>query len=170
VLVSLAVVFALVAVPAYAATRSPAPVEGLVAMTSSSCTFDHHSDPGRTHVASPSYSVDPPSGGDHLPVAALPGAYWQDAPPVGQLVHSLEHGYVVLWVGSGVDEAGRAAIETVRARFARDLIVVPHVGAQPAVAATAWGTRLLCGTVEPAALRAFITEFRDKGPERVPHG
>jgi hypothetical protein len=39
-----------------------------------------------------------------------------------------------------------------------------------AVAATAWGTRMLCDAVEAEPLLRFFDEHVGKGPEDVPRG
>src|SRR5260370_41524469 len=56
--------------------------------------------PVGTHVA---YSTNPPTGGQHYDTTAHAGFYdTSNAPTDGYLVHSLEHGAVVLWYNSKV--------------------------------------------------------------------
>src|SRR5437867_10964397 len=62
------------------------------------CTTDTRADPGRNHVSDPNYRVNPPAGGDHNPRPADAGVYEEATAPLdGNLVHALEHGFVVLW-------------------------------------------------------------------------
>jgi hypothetical protein len=139
-------------------------------VTTGSCSLDEKTDPGRLHVKSPSYAVDPPSGGDHHRVPAKPGIYAApDAPPDGELVHSQEHGYVVLWYSPQLPDHEMATLLSVAHRFRKDVLVIPRPSLQVQVAATAWHRRLLCGRVEAAALATFIETYRNKGPERIPH-
>ena len=63
-------------------------------------------DLGREHVtpeqvASYAYNSNPPTSGSHLPTWIKPGVY--DAPQSeGELIHSLEHGFVIISYNCGV--------------------------------------------------------------------
>jgi hypothetical protein len=93
-----------------------------------------------------------------------------DAPPDGQLVHSLEHGYVVAWHQPDLDSAQQQQLQELQEANPDDVLVVEREGLQVPVAATAWGRRLLCQEVEPAALSRFVEEYVGKGPEDVERG
>ena len=126
---------------------------------------------GRNHVPSPTYRVNPPAGGDHSAEATAAGVYTvADLPPDGAVVHAMEHGYVVLW---HVPELPAEQVEQLRAlarRYPRDVLLVPRPGMPTQVAATAWHRRLLCGAApDLAALEKFVVDFRNQGPEKVPH-
>jgi hypothetical protein len=140
------------------------------AFPAGSCSFDRRSDPGREHVTSaPTYAVDPPAGGPHLPIPAPAGVYRPDnAPSDGYLVHSLEHGYVIIWYDERLAAPPESVVHDLR-QYARDVIIAPRNLGNLAIAATAWHARLLCDDVELSQLRAFVTTFRNQGPERVPH-
>ena len=140
-----------------------------VSASAGSCQADTRSDPGSSHVQNPTYGVDPPSGGDHDPVPAAAGTYGSATPRDGQLVHSLEHGYVVVWYRPGLAAADMAMVADTVARFSRDVLLVPRAALPVRVAATAWHQRLLCDEVDPAVLARFIDEYRNNGPERIPH-
>lgn len=143
-------------------------------LESGNCDFDTRSDrdqgQGSNHVPAPTYSVEPPAGGDHLAEAAGPGRYSvREAPPDGQIVHSMEHGYVVLWHRPDADEATMKVLNDIAARHERDILVVPRASLPGSVVATAWHNRLSCGATDPAALELFVRTYTNKGPERVPH-
>lgn len=145
----------------------------IAAMTSGTCEYDTESDPGRAgeHIPNPRFSVNPPSGGVHTPAVARAGRYnGQSAPPEGQLVHSLEHGYVVLWHRPDLPEEELAVLEQLFENNDEDVLVVPRANMPVPVAATAWQRRLLCDEVERESLARFINEFVGKGPEKVPRG
>ncbi|MBW3537798.1 MAG: DUF3105 domain-containing protein [Actinobacteria bacterium] len=145
----------------------------IAAMTAGTCEYDTESDPGRAgeHVSNPSFSVNPPSGGVHTPAVASAGRYnEQNAPPDGQAVHSLEHGYVVLWYRPDLPEDQVAVLEQLFENNDEDVLVVPRANMPVPVAATAWQRRLLCDEVERESLARFISEFVGKGPEKVPRG
>jgi hypothetical protein len=136
-----------------------------------SCSLDRRADPGAEHVDDATYDVIPPSGGDHHRVPAPVGIYEEhNRPPLGYLVHALEHGYVVLWHQPDASDDVRSRLRTVAARHPRDVIVAPLRMDEVEVAATAWTRRLLCSIVDVEILDAFVREARNRGPERVPHG
>lgn len=139
-------------------------------LTAGSCEFDTRSDRGATHVASPVYRVNPPSGGDHSSAVAAAGVYSEpDVPGDGELVHALEHGYVILWHRPDLTETQRGVLDDVATGFERDTLIVPRGSLETPVAATAWHRRLLCREVEGEALTRFVREYRNQGPEKIPH-
>ncbi len=143
-------------------------------LTAGDCTFDTRSDrtnpAPNNHVPNPTYAVNPPAGGNHLTQAADAGTYEQgNVPPDGQLVHSLEHGYVIIWHRPDLTEPERQAIRQVASQFERDVLIVPRPTLPTKVASTAWGRRLLCPAPEIGPLEEFIRAYRNQGPEKVEH-
>lgn len=143
-------------------------------LTSGSCRVDGASDrdsgTGRNHVASPSFKVDPPAGGNHTAQAASAGEFTAtDVPADGQIVHALEHGYVALWYRPDVPDDTVETLQRLRSDFDRDVLLIPRTNLPAPVAATAWHHRLLCDTAETEALGRFVRAYRNEGPERVPH-
>jgi hypothetical protein len=137
----------------------------------------------RNHTGSLDVKVDykdnPPTTGDHYDIPAEDGLY-SDAPSDLELVHSLEHGRVIVWVKPNQP---REAREQVRALFDEDtyqMLLVPRSKMPHAVAATAWnadptpngtGRTLACPRWNDQvvdALRTFRDEHRSNGPEPVP--
>jgi hypothetical protein len=125
------------------------------------------------------YRGNPPTLGRHYQLAAQDGLY-QDAPPDVALVHTMEHGRVIVWAKPSLPEEARA---TLRAFFEEDdyqLVLTPRADMPYAVAATAWnaeptpgGTGRTLGCPEwsddvVGALRAFRDEHRGRGPEAIP--
>jgi hypothetical protein len=125
------------------------------------------------------YRDNPPTNGRHYQVPAEDGLY-HEAPTDEQLVHTLEHGRVIVWAKPSLPEETR---QSIRALFDEDdyqMVVVPRSRMQPAVAATAWnrdpdpggtGRTLACprwneNVVD--AIRTFRDEHRSNGPEPVP--
>jgi hypothetical protein len=139
-------------------------------LTAGGCRVDSASDPGAEHVSSPTYRVNPPAGGDHLPSAAPAGFYEPGQQPEdGAAVHSLQHGYIDIWYQPGLDKAALDQVRTLFDAYAKDVLVLPRPSLTQPVAATAWHHRLLCGSVDTAALTTFVTTYRNQGPEKVPH-
>lgn len=144
------------------------------ALTSGSCRVDGKSDrdsgTGRNHVASPTFSVDPPAGGDHTAQAASAGEFTSSTlPSDGQIVHAMEHGYVAVWYRPGIPSDSLDTLRALRNEFDRDVLLLPRPTLPVPVAATAWHQRLLCDMAEAESLRRFVGAYRNKGPERVPH-
>lgn len=145
------------------------------ALTSGSCEVDTENDPtaaqGQNHVQNPSFSVNPPAGGNHLASAARAGVYDGTAVPAeGQLVHSLEHGYVIAWHQPDLDAEQKKQLEEFQAEHRDDVIVAERPDLPVPFAATAWGERLLCQEVEAAPLERFFDEHVGNGPEDVDRG
>lgn len=139
-------------------------------LTAGSCSYDTDADSltSNNHVPPARYRVDPPAGGDHDPSPAPAGIYddeGQTPPADANLVHSLEHGLVVLWHRPDLTEAETSAVREVFDNHSDDVIVVPRASLDVKVAATSWGRRLLCGEVEPDRLSEFVDLYRDKSPE-----
>ena len=165
----------LAAVGIYIVQDRRAAAELRTVLTDGSCTVDTESDPtagpGANHISSPIFSVNPPAGGNHLASAAKGGVYAGAAAPAdGLLVHSLEHGYIVIWHDPALADEQRSQLETFQGSHAGDVIVVARAGMRTPVAATAWNQRLLCGEVEPATLSRFLDEYVGEGPENVQRG
>ena len=134
---------------------------------------------GSPHVADGTpvvYSSNPPSSGPHY----NSWANFQEFNHVvddGNLVHSLEHGAVLLLYScQGVAcDAIVPALRTVRNGIADDplcdpairtrVILAPRVANDATVAASAWGYIYRADCVDPVSLTAFINDHYAKGPE-----
>jgi hypothetical protein len=142
-------------------------------LTATGGTVDERFDEGSAHVASPTYTVDPPAGGDHMPTAAKADVYTAAAvPPDGTVVHAMEHGYVVVWYRPDLRGDDLAALRRVFDTYPRDVLIVPRASltkTDTPVVATAWHHRLLLPTVAAAPLLDFTALYRNEGPEKIPH-
>jgi hypothetical protein len=129
--------------------------------------FDEITDAKLSHVANPTYEVEPPAGGPHTPTAAPPGFYKPGKQPSdGQLVHSMEHGFVVVWYKADLGEAELDVLADIGERYSNETLIVPRSSLRGEIAVTAWHHRLLCKRIDAAAIAKFIEDFRDKGPEK----
>lgn len=126
-------------------------------------------DQGQAHVRPGqrvNYDSDFPTSGPHDPEPTMPGVYADPQPPE-KLVHSLEHGNIVIYY----DQPGEATMTTLQA-WARQfpglwdgLVVVPFEGLGEEVVLTAWTKKLVQPTFEPEAAATFIDAYRGRGPE-----
>ena len=139
----------------------------------------------RLHTEAPGVKVEhrgnPPTLGRHWPPGyQAEDGFYEEAPADEALVHTMEHGRVIVWVKPTLSAEGQ---ESVRAMFDEDsyqLVVTPRVAMPYAVAATAWnrdpepggtGRTLGCPRWDDGvtdALRTFRDEHRGNGPEPIP--
>lgn len=132
---------------------------------------------GREHVApgSPlSYGTMPPTSGPHY-ATATPAGFYAQTPPLGSLVHSLEHGAVIVYYVPERLAQDKDAEEHLRALALRHrnpwagVIVAPHPapGSDPEhpYVLTAWTVMLRLPEYDPARVEAFLAEYLGRGPE-----
>ncbi len=143
---------------------------------SGSCAYDAKADPdggaGNNHVTGDlTYKVNPPAGGNHNPSPASPGIFTADStPPDSRIVHALEHGYIAIWYRPDISPAQLTELQGLANRSIKDVLLVPRASlTDTPVAATAWHRRLMCDRPDIAALEKFVTSYRNKGPEKIPH-
>jgi Protein of unknown function (DUF3105) len=161
------------AIPSSSPTASPGASASAAAgpTTLPGCaSLEAPADEGRAHVAdgeTVSYGSYPPTSGPHAVTPAAPGWY-AEMPPVEQLVHSLEHGFVVVY-RSGLKASEEAAL---KARFERlvaqgygGLISVPEPSIKDPMTLTAWNRLQRCVRAEPAAFEGFVREHYAQAPE-----
>ena len=132
-----------------------------------------HIAPGPTHEP---YNTDPPTSGPHYSIPAKAGFY-TDALPDEQLVHNLEHGYVVIWynaddltpderallvadIGGAMKVAGNSP-----STGTPKLIAVPRPTLKYRLALSTWGRLDVLPRFDQQEILRFIAAFRDKSPE-----
>ena len=127
-------------------------------------------DEGRAHIAdgeTASYGSYPPTSGPHSVTPADPGWY-ETLPPVEQLVHSLEHGFVVLY-RAGLDPADEAALkvrfDALVAEGFGGLVSVPDDSIKDPMTLTAWDRLQRCVRAAPDAFEGFVREHYAQSPE-----
>jgi len=126
------------------------------------------------------YASKPPTSGQHYQAPAEDGAY-EDPPDVKELVHTLEHGRILIWFKKNLPGDQRAALKAYYDEDTYQMVLTPDTtGMTYAVAATAWnrdpqpnGTGQLLGCSELndevfTAIESFKDENRSRGPEPVP--
>jgi hypothetical protein len=125
------------------------------------------------------YQDNPPTNGRHYQIPAEDALYSQ-APTDEELVHTLEHGRVIVWAKPNLPEETRQALRALYDEDDYQMVLVPRRNMEPAVAATAWnrdpepggtGRTLACDRWNENvvdAIRTFRDEHRSNGPEPVP--
>jgi len=154
----------------YAVSQSLKPKHGVNVPVMASA---QHIEIGEQHEP---YNSDPPTSGPHYAQPAEAGFY-EEALPDEQLVHNLEHGYVVIWYNcTGLEETACESFkEKIRGVMnqaggvgissSTKLIAVPRLSLPGTIAATTWGRLYQPETFDPDELLVFIKEFRNKAPE-----
>jgi hypothetical protein len=124
-----------------------------------------------------SYNSNPPTSGPHYP-NSLPAGFYHEADaaalpdyPVGFLVHSLEHGYVIFWYNCNLlSEEGcvelKGQIQGVMDQFGGvKVIAFPWEAIDVPLAMTSWGRLQLFETFDEGQARAFVERNRFRAPE-----
>ena len=162
-------------------TKIPAQKETSLekAAAAAECELKTYPSEGNAHTTDAArwkYKTNPPTSGTHDPVAAKEGLYEPgNSPPVGMSVHALEHGFIDLQYKPGTPKETIDKLETLGSEalgFGTEgyhvLVFENTTKMKPAVAATAWTHALTCPTMDDGvydAVRAFRTEYTNKGPE-----
>ena len=121
------------------------------------------------------YESNPPSIGAHYQEWPDDDIY-EEAPPTTHVVHTLEHGRILIWLNPNLPEDQRAQFKALYEEDPYHVIMLPHAELEDPFAVTAWvgqstGHTLRCDEVTENtwdAIRAFKEKYRDKAPEFVP--
>jgi hypothetical protein len=120
------------------------------------------------------YKTNPPTSGNHFPTWYDDGIYAPgDAPELGKLVHTLEHGRIDVQYKRGTPEETVLQLEALLGETEgyHMLLFQNPTNMDAQVAATAWGQSLTCPEMNDKvfdALRTFRDSYLDQGPEAVP--
>ena len=122
------------------------------------------------------YNSNPPTSGPHYADPAQAGFY-DEAPVDEQLVHSLEHGYVIIWYNcsalsdaqcsqlkSQIKEVMQAAGTSSITQTSK-LIAVPRQNMDTELALTTWGRLDAFDAFDRQRFLNYVKAFRDQAPE-----
>ena len=152
------------------------------AVEAAGCRTSSERSRSREHITDPNQTVDyrtnPPTDGRHFVEWADDGIY-DEAPPDERLVHTLEHGRVIVWFKPSLPEQARANLKAFFDADSYQMVMVPRRDMPYDVAASAWnrdptpngtGRLLSCPKYSEGvfdALRLFREQNRSNGPEPV---
>jgi hypothetical protein len=140
-------------------------------------------DEGNTHIQDEfakdvNYKTNPPTSGDHFasPTETASGALaagaYREYPPVGRVVHAMEHGRVEIQYSPDLPEEDQLAIKGVFEESPQSVVLFPNPNMPYEVAVTAWTQLAGCDKFEGRATLDTIRDFRDTyrglGPEPFP--
>jgi hypothetical protein len=117
-------------------------------------------------VASTQYNSNPPTSCQHLETWVRAGIY-PEPQEEGELIHSLEHGYVIIHYASDAAQLAPQLEAAARAKGLKKLIVVPRPQLAHGIALTAWGAIDTMEEFDQARIERFIDFYRDHGPEQT---
>jgi hypothetical protein len=127
---------------------------------------------GRDHIKlgdpTPSYETFPPTSGPHSPQWAEYG-YYEKPLPFELLVHSLEHGDIVIYYKSTVNAETKEHLKYLSnfRKKGSGVIVVPNDEIQGEVVTTAWTKRMILSTFNEEKIGKFINDNIYEGPEKL---
>lgn len=126
---------------------------------------------GKNHVPDGTkvdYNSNPPTSGPHYATPQTAGIY--DRPvPDGNLVHSMEHGAVILWYKSDIQATESAQLKALFSSISvSKKIMVPRDNLDVPVALTSWGRLLKLQTIDESQIKAFMETNEDRGLEKAP--
>lgn len=126
-----------------------------------------------THVEAGSdidYETLPPTGGPHYS-STVDAGFYEEPQPYGSLVHTLEHGAVVVYydpaqLSSAAEEELRSYANRHTGTW-RSFVAVPNPEDDPEAAyvLTAWEKRLTMDEYDTEVVDAFVAEYIGRGPE-----
>jgi hypothetical protein len=120
------------------------------------------------------YSTSPPTGGEHYPTPLSHGVFTTplstnpvDSPNLYQAVHSLEHGYAIVWYRGLSDQQVMAL--TPFGDQDRVLVISYPQLPKGSIALTAWGRLQYCDMLDTQQVQKFIDLYKlEDRPRRLP--
>lgn len=167
---SAALAFAILATAPAAGWTAPMDFEELVtAGQPALAQVETLPDAGRDHIPadrSVAYATVPPTSGPHYDRWIQPGVH-DEIQPRELLVHSLEHGNIVIYLDKGRTDVPEELVGWARKFTGQwDGVIItrlPDIGDK--VILTAWERNLELASFNAAAAAAFIDAYRGRGPE-----
>lgn len=158
---------AVVAVLIFFASKSRAP-ENL--------SGEFHPSQGDEHVAAPyseppyEWSTNPPTSGWHAP-SPYPAGFYEDEIPMPRIIHSMEHGAVIVHYRPDISEEEKAKLkEFFDDNDNKKLLVVPYSDMETKYALTSWQFIDKFDQYDQERIKTFLNDHHGNGPENAPLG
>ena len=126
---------------------------------------------GRTHVpvgTTVVYNTDPPTSGNHYP-SPQAGGYYETPIAAGYLVHSLEHGGIVIYYDPSIittpQKDSLKAMAKAHPGIFGQVVCVPRNDPSFPIILTAWTHWLRLASFDQSRMNGFVTLFMGQGPE-----
>jgi hypothetical protein len=134
-------------------------------------------DEGNQHVADGqviTYNNYPPTSGTHYSTPEGAGFYTNTVPE-GNFVHSLEHGYIVLYYKPDLPDATKQQLKDLMTTLPLSkygkvkMVIVPYSkGMTTPLAIAAWNRIFMLSDYNFDEIKTFYQQYVDHGPEDVP--
>ena len=125
---------------------------------------------GRNHLPEGStinYNSNPPAGGPHYGVTAHAGIY-DKAPQDGYLVHSLEHGAVILWYREDLPKEDVDKLKEIFNKMGGKTIMAPRKNLDVKIGVSSWGRVLRLNEIDEKKILDFYEANYNRAPENAP--
>jgi hypothetical protein len=114
------------------------------------------------------YNSNPPTSGPHVG-NGVAGAGIKDKPVADEIVvHSLEHGAVVLWYREDLKQEEIEKLKQVFLEASGKKIMIPRNNMDTPIALTSWGYLLKLQSIDKEKIKEFIETNNDRAPEKAP--
>jgi len=113
------------------------------------------------------YNSSPPAAGPHYAKTAHAGIY-DKAPADGNLVHSLEHGAVILWYRENLPKQDIEKLKKIFSQTPGKSIITPRKSLDVPVAVSSWGRVLRLKKIDEKQIKTFFETNHDRAPEQAP--
>jgi len=123
-----------------------------------------HISEGQSH---PEYNSNPPTSGWHYVGLAGPGIKTKIVPDE-LILHSMEHGAVVVWYRDGLEKEDIDRITETFNSSSGKKIMIERIGLDVPVALTSWRHLLKLETIDLPTIKEFIETNNDRAPEKEP--
>ena len=113
------------------------------------------------------YNSNPPTSGPHYADSQPAGIYDKEVPD-GNLIHSMEHGAVILWFKSDISASDSAKLKSIfNESSVSKKIMVPRNSLDVPIALTSWGRLLKLQIIDKDQIKTFMETNEDRGPEKA---
>lgn len=124
-----------------------------------------HVKQGESHAQ---YNSNPPTSGPHWGDGVAGAGIKDKEIPDELLVHSLEHGAVIVSYKSDLPQDQVEKLKNVFNEASGKKIMVPRKNLDVPIALTSWGWILKLQTIDEAKIKDFIKTNNDRAPEKAP--
>ncbi len=124
---------------------------------------------GQTHIqrgeTHPAYNSNPPTSGWHYGDGVGGAGIHDSEVPDELLVHSLEHGAVILTYNENLPQSEIENLKQIFRQTTGKGIMVPRKNLDVPVALTSWGRLLKLQTIDEKTIKEFFATNSGRGPE-----
>jgi hypothetical protein len=120
---------------------------------------------GETHEL---YNSNPPTSGPHYGDSVAGPGIKNEQLPDELVLHSMEHGAVVLWYRHDLPESDVDKLKSVFSSASGKKIMLPRENLDTPIALASWNYLLNLEVIDEAKIKEFIETNNDRAPEKAP--